>query len=264
MTRFPAASRNRLSAAKRSLYSGRSIVSDARFSPSATLPICRKSKKSPARINSTGPSAAAKLHEKSLELFRRLEPVATRVPPDMGIGDEDDQRIVGQLDHLPETLLDKHPGAGNGPKIQGISNHLHVPLLRHLLDSSMVVDLTEVCDPEQIRSTKNTGNQDSTGQPGALIKDTPIESAKTSGMANTRSSLYLRCRASMRRVSIKLWGARGVSPHPCQSQFGNGNVGGVNDHSHLLVLKTAEEGCRERQQLDPHQKEQVEHERLRS
>src|SRR5215211_3928863 len=47
------------------------------------------------------PLPARKLHEESLEFLRRLEPVATRVPPDVRIGDEDHQGIAAKLEHAP-------------------------------------------------------------------------------------------------------------------------------------------------------------------
>src|SRR5215204_1775476 len=43
------------------------------------------------------PFPASKLHEKSLELVRGLEPVAATVSTDVRIGDEDNQGIVAQL-----------------------------------------------------------------------------------------------------------------------------------------------------------------------
>src|SRR5215204_7155346 len=44
---------------------------------------------------------ASKLHEKSLEFVRRLEPVATTVPPNVRIGDKDYQGITAQFEHTP-------------------------------------------------------------------------------------------------------------------------------------------------------------------
>jgi hypothetical protein len=37
------------------------------------------------------------LVEEFLEFFGRLEPVAARVPPDVGVRDEYDERVFGQL-----------------------------------------------------------------------------------------------------------------------------------------------------------------------
>ena len=48
---------------------------------------------------------ASKFHEKSLELFRRLEPVAPRVPPDMRVRDKNDQGVVAEFKHLPKHRL---------------------------------------------------------------------------------------------------------------------------------------------------------------
>src|SRR5215211_6982925 len=47
------------------------------------------------------PLPACKLHEKSLELVRRFEPVATTVPPDVRIRDKDYMGIAAQLEHTP-------------------------------------------------------------------------------------------------------------------------------------------------------------------
>src|SRR5215204_5655348 len=69
--------------------------------PVSNLAYLQEIEEIPSQDQLDRPFSASKLHEKSLELFGRLEPVATTVPPDVRIGDEDYQAIATQLQHAP-------------------------------------------------------------------------------------------------------------------------------------------------------------------
>src|SRR5215208_3141696 len=69
--------------------------------PLSNLAYLQEIEEIPSQDQLDGPFPASKLQEKSLDLFRRLESVATTVSTDVRIGDEDHKSIAAHLQHAP-------------------------------------------------------------------------------------------------------------------------------------------------------------------
>src|ERR671913_612942 len=116
MTRSPSPAAKSRWAENSVRYSGRDIVKEARFAPSGTSPISRKSKKISGQDQLDRTAVGRMLHQQCRELLRRLEDVVALVPADASIREEDYERVVRKRSHHPpppRPLPPESPSCGS-------------------------------------------------------------------------------------------------------------------------------------------------------